>query len=44
MALVDDDHWEETRDFYDKDGTTGGWKNYEHKILKKWEYTVPDYS
>ena len=29
---------------YEKEGTTGGGKTYEHKILKKEDNTVPDYS
>ena len=43
MPLIDDDHWEKMRDSYDKDGITEGGKNYEDKILKKEDYTVPEY-
>ena len=44
MQVVDNDHWEEMQESYDKDGTTGGRKNDKHNILKKKNYTVPDYS
>ena len=32
------------QDAYNKDRTTGGGENDEDKILKKEDYTVPDYS